>query len=306
MPASRLARAERPQIRSFHHREFGVERLRTAKGSRTVSICLPARDEAATIGGIVALLRRRVVDVGVADELIVIDDGSSDGTVAEAARNGATVVPGRDVLPEFGDGHGKGGALWKSLHVSSGDVVVWCDTDIEDFHPRFVTGILGPLLCEPDVEFVKGYYHRPERNGTGGGRVSELVARPLLSLLFPELAAVAQPLSGEYGGTREVLERLPFVDGYGVDVGLLMDFTRLRGIDRLVQVDLDVRLHRNRDLSELGPQAMAVMQTILRRVDPDLVPVAADLVRPGRPDLPVAVSERPPLAELRGLEREHS
>ena len=299
MPASPLARSESPPIRSFHHDEFTVDRLLRSKGDRSVSICLPARNEATTIGPIVAMRRRAVVDVGAADGLIVIDDGSSDATAAEARANGAEVVRSSEVLPEFGDGHGKGGVLWKSLHVSTGDVVVWCDTDIEDFHPRFVTGILGPLLCEPDVEFVKGYYDRPERNGTGGGRVSELVARPLLSLLYPDLAALFQPLSGEYGGTRAVLEQLPFVDGYGVDVGLLIDFTRLRGIDRLVQVNLDVRLHRNRDLAELGPQAMAVMQTILRRVDPDLVPVVADLVRPGRPDVSVAVSERPPLAELR-------
>lgn len=292
------AHAHRRPLRAHHHGEFPVERLLASKGSTTVSVCLPARDEAATVGGIVARLRAELVDRGVVDELLVLDDHSTDGTARVAAAAGATVVHAAEVLPSHGAGHGKGEVLWKSLHVATGDVVVWCDADIEDFGPRFVTGVLGPLLCEPDVDLVKGHYRRPELEGTGGGRVTELVARPLLSLLVPELAQLHQPLSGEYGGRREVLEQLPFVEGYGVDVGLLIDLSRRFGTGGLVQVDLDVRHHRNRRLDELGPQAMAVLQTVLRRVEADLVPAVAELFRPGLPPVTVDVSERPPLVEV--------
>jgi glucosyl-3-phosphoglycerate synthase len=261
-------------------------------------VCLPARDEATTVGGIVACLRRDLLDTGVVDEVLVIDDHSADGTAAVAAAAGATVVHAADVLGEYGEGHGKGEVLWKSLLVAAGDVVVWCDADIEDFGHRFVSGVLGPLLCEPGVDLVKGHYRRPERAGTGGGRVTELVARPLLSLLFPELAGLHQPLSGEYGGRREVLEQLPFVEGYGVEIGLLVDLARRFGTGGLVQVDLDVRHHRNRSLEELGPQAMEVLQTVLRRVDRDLVPAAAELLRPGLGPVEVDVAERPPMVEV--------
>jgi glucosyl-3-phosphoglycerate synthase len=288
----------RRSIRSHHHSEYPVERLRDAKGATTVSVCLPARDEATTVGGIVACLRRDLLDTGVVDEVLVIDDHSADGTAAVAAAAGATVVHAADVLGEYGEGHGKGEVLWKSLLVAAGDVVVWCDADIEDFGHRFVSGVLGPLLCEPGVDLVKGHYRRPERAGTGGGRVTELVARPLLSLLFPELAGLHQPLSGEYGGRREVLEQLPFVEGYGVEIGLLVDLARRFGTGGLVQVDLDVRHHRNRSLEELGPQAMEVLQTVLRRVDRDLVPAAAELLRPGLGPVEVDVAERPPMVEV--------
>jgi len=185
------------------------------------------------------------------------------------------------------------------VHASSGDLIVWCDADLREFDPRFVVGIAGPLITDPHVAFAKGYYARPGRPGMeGGGRVTELVARPLLSLLLPHLAGVHQPLSGEYGGRRDVLEQLPFVQGYGVDIGLLIDVVALVGTDAVVEVDLDVRLHRNRPLDELSPQAMAVAQTILRRARPDLVAQAAELVRPDRDPVTVDVAERPPLVEL--------
>jgi len=289
---------ECPTIRSFSHDDYGTERLLAAKGSTTVSVCLPARNEAATIQQIVARLGEDVVGTGLAEELIVIDDHSTDDTARRAATAGATVVHAGDVLPEYGEGHGKGEVLWKSLYVSTGDLIVWCDADLERFGSRFVTGVLGPLLCEPAVELVKGHYRRPELDGAGGGRVSELVARPLLSLLFPELARLHQPLSGEYGGTRSVLERLPFVEGYGVEIGLLIDYLRLRGTAGLAQVNLDVRWHRNRELAELAPQAMAVMQTILRRADRSLVPPVADLIGVDGSPVSVDVSERPPMIEV--------
>ncbi len=271
-----------PPIRSFHHTDFDTDAILAAKDC-TVSVCLPARNEAATVAPIVEAIHRHVVAPGLADELLVLDDHSEDDTARLAADAGATVVAADDVLVEHRTGHGKGAALWKSLAASKGDVVVWCDADIEDFGPRFVTGVLGPLVCEPGVELVKGFYQRPTVDGTGGGRVTELVARPLLSMLFPEIAGLHQPLSGEYGGRRAVLEQLSFADDYGVDVGLLIDYVRLRGTEGLVPVDLDVRLHRNRGLDELSHQASAVMHAVLRRADPHLVSPGTDL---------------PPLAEV--------
>lgn len=302
-----------PAIRSFHHADFSLERILAAKGDASVSVCLPARNESATVGAIVTTLRDELLHAGAIDEIVVIDDHSSDRTASVACDAGARVVAAEEVLAGYGSGHGKGEVLWKSLHVTTGDIVVWADSDISNFGSRFVSGVLGPLLCEPDVDFVKGFYTRPERGGRGGGRVTELAARPLLSLYFPELAALHQPLAGEYGARREVLERLPFVEGYGVEVGLLIDLHRQFGVRGLVQVDLDVRHHRNRSLEELGPQALAITQTVLRRVDERLAPTTAALHRPNRPDTIVDVSERPPmvdvpeyLASRLGVAAEHS
>jgi glucosyl-3-phosphoglycerate synthase len=177
----------------------------------------------------------------------------------------APVVDAASVLAHHGEGHGKGEALWKSVHESTGDIVVWVDADIVDFDPDFILGMVGALVSGPEIDFVKGHYHRPEADGIGGGRVTELLARPLLSLYFPELAEIAQPLAGEYAGRRTLLERLPFVVGYGVDVALLIDAMRVAGIERIAQVDLGVRHHRNRTLDELGRQALALGQAILDR-----------------------------------------
>lgn len=298
-------------LRGFHHADFPVDRILAERDGTTVSVCLPARNEAGTVGAIVQTLRDDLLRPGAVDEIVVIDDHSTDDTAAIARRAGARVVDAASVLTDHGGGHGKGEVLWKSLLVTEGDIVVWCDSDITDFGSRFVTGLLGALLCEPGVDMAKGHYHRPERDREGGGRVTELVARPLLSLFFPELAGLRQPLSGEYGGRRTVLERLPFSQGYGVDIGLLIDLAQQFGVGGLVQVDLDVRHHRNRSLAQLGPQAMAIMQTVLRRVDPTLVPKVATLLHPpgidgdegavsldGLVDLAVDVGERPPMVEV--------
>jgi glucosyl-3-phosphoglycerate synthase len=191
--------------------------------------------------------------------------------------------------------------MWRGLHAAHGDIVVWCDADITNFGPRFVVGLVGPLLTEPSVGFVKGFYDRPVKGEPGtGGRTTELVARPLISLLFPRLACIVQPLAGEYAGNRELLEAVPFVQGYGVDLGLLVDISAEFGTEAIAQVDLGTRVHRNRTLDELSPQALAIMQTAFVKAGIPLnSAMAATLVRPGREPVPMAHVERPPLASLR-------
>jgi glucosyl-3-phosphoglycerate synthase len=287
--------------RTFHHLEFAAEDLRPLKRGLAVSVCLPARDEAQTIGPIVEVVKEELMNgVGLVDEILVVDDGSTDGTAAVASAAGARVVSTAELLPECGPGTGKGEALWKSVYASTGDLIVWCDADITNFDTRFVVGLLGPLMLRPELGFVKGFYDRPVEGTPGtGGRVTELVARPLIAMLFPRLAHVVQPLSGEYAGRRQVLEAVPFVQGYGVDLGLLVDVVTHHGIDALAQVDLGVRLHRNRTLDQLSLQALAVMQAAFHRAHLSASGVdAAELVRPGLAPETVTHVERPPLAQL--------
>ncbi len=291
---------------SFHrstHDAYRLADLVAAKGDHTISVCLPARDEAATVGTIVDTIRRELIEaVPLVDEVVVVDDHSTDGTAAVAAAAGARVVDARTTLPEA-PGPGKGQALWKSLHETSSDIVLWCDADIDNFGAHFVTGLAGPLLTHPEVSFVKGTYRRPLIGGDGGGRVTELVARPVLANLFPEVAAIGQPLSGEYGGRRRLLERLPFVDGYGVDIALLIDAAHLVGIHGIAEVDLGERRHRNRTLDELGPQATAVLRAALSRAGLGAdVPVA--LRRPDHEPLLIGHHELAPLVELTSYRRQ--
>jgi glucosyl-3-phosphoglycerate synthase len=294
-------------LRSFDHYEFDAASLVERKAGHRISVCLPARDEAATVGEIVTTIREHLIERNpLVDELLVIDDHSADDTAARAAAAGATVVDAASTLPEHGSGPGKGAALWRSLHASSGDLVVWCDSDVTNFSPQFVVGLLGPLLTHPDLGYVKGFYRRPlGTGGDGGGRVTELVARPLLALLHPDLCAVIQPLSGEYAGRRQVLEQVPFVAGYGVEIGLLIDLAARFGVDAMAQVDLGTRRHRNRSLVELGPQATTIMQVALRRARPDLVPVETTLVRPDAPPVVVSAAELPPLLSVPAYLRRH-
>ena len=286
-------------LRTFHHAQFDATALVEAKAGRTVSVCLPARNEAATVGTIVAAIREALVErVPLIDEILVVDDHSDDGTAEVAAAAGARVITAAAVVPELGNGHGKGAALWRSLYESEGDIVAWCDADLTEFEPHFVVGLVGPLLTDPDVEFVKGFYKRPASDpGDRGGRVTELVARPALALLFPQLTSIVQPLGGEYAGRRELLEQLPFVDGYGVDIALLIDIADEFGTEVIAQVDLGTRRHRNRPLDELSPQATAVLQTILQRAG-RMVPGRATLVRPGLDPVEVVTSELPPLVDV--------
>ncbi|MCZ7535316.1 MAG: glucosyl-3-phosphoglycerate synthase [Acidimicrobiia bacterium] len=238
------------------------------------------------------------------DEIVVIDDASTDATAVEAAEAGARVVAESSILPAAGPGSGKGNALWKSLHACDGDLICWLDADVRDFRSHFVSSLVAPLLFHRGLVLTKGYYQRPLRGEHGGGgRVTELVARPLLSHLFPTLAEVVQPLSGEYAVRRSAVETLPFVMGWGVEIGLLIDVCERFGFDAIAQVDLGVREHRNRPLADLGPQALAVLVTALRRAG--LGPVEqepAELVRfdpsysPER--VAVEVRERPPIATI--------
>ncbi len=232
----------------------------------SISVCVPARNEEATIGPIVETIKSHLLDdVALVDELIVLDDGSTDATALAATRAGAVVIAVDEVLERFGPGLGKGDALWRSLAASTGDLVVWCDGDIVDFGSQFVYGLLGPLLTDDRIEFVKGAFDRPAQGALGGGRVTQLLARPLLSLLRPELAFIEQPLSGSYAGRRSTLEQLCFEVDFGVDVGLLMDVADFAGCDAIAQVFLGEFRHPCRSLDELTTQADSVARTILER-----------------------------------------
>lgn len=244
-----------------------MELLR-AKGSRTVSVVLPALDEEATVAGVIASVRPLLGSL--VDEIVVMDSGSTDGTARVAAAAGARVVHRDDVLPELTPLPGKGEVLWRSLAATTGDVLVFIDADLIDPDPAFVPTLLGPILCQPDVHLVKGFYRRPLNVeaadvGAGGGRVTELLARPLLSVLRPELSGLVQPLGGEYAGTRGFLESVPFAAGYGVEIGLLLDAYELYGLAGIAQVNLGVRRHRNRPLQQLGLMARQILGTVLQR-----------------------------------------
>lgn len=257
--------------RTFHSEQFGVERLAERKEAAgvSVSVVLPTRNEAATVEGMVKAVSSLA---GVlVDELVVIDGSSTDGTQELAAGAGARVHHDSQVLPQYGPAEGKGDALWRSLSVTSGDIVVFVDADIENPHPRFVYGLLGPLLLEPDVALVKAFYDRPLIEGgtvdrAGGGRVTELMARPLLNLFWPELAGVVQPLAGEYAGRRDLLQSIPFFTGYGVELGMLIDTLGHAGMGALAQVDLGERIHRNQPLATLSAMAYAIAKVAVRRL----------------------------------------
>ena len=279
------------KARSFHHSLYPARRI-AAERRQSVSVCLPARECAATITEIVGTL---VVlrEAGTIDEVVVVDAASGDGTAALARDAGASVHQEAELLPSHGRVLGKGDAMWRALSVLDGELVCFVDADTEDFSAHFVTGLLGPLVCEEGVSFVKGFYRRPlagegASDGEGGGRVNHLTARPALSLFYPELAGVRQPLAGEVAGRRDLLEALPFVTGYGVEIAMLIDAWRRLGLDGLAQVDLDEHRNPHQPLSALAPMARTVLATVARRLEQEGRLGAVDGV-------PV---ERPPLGSL--------
>jgi len=282
-------------VRSFHHSEFPADRLR-AQREETISVCVPAREEAATIAGVVAPLVA-LRDAGVIDQVVVVDASSSDETAAIAATLGAEVHDEASLMADLGPAVGKGDAMWRALGVLTGDLVCFVDADTDPFDERFACGVLGPLVCEPGVQFVKGFFRRPFRLGavvepTGGGRVTELTARPLLRAFYPELASLHQPLAGEMAARRELLERIAFCTGYAVETGLLLDVYAEVGIDAIAQVDLDVRQNRHQPLEDLAPMAAAVLAAVTSRLERE-----GRLLASGD----AALLERPPLRELRAL-----
>jgi len=260
---------------TFHHEQFsdlGKLLEEKERAGKSISICLPSMNEAATIGAILEVARAELMEkVPLVDQICVVDGGSEDATREIARDAGAEVFGQEEILPGEFEPMGKGDALWRSLLCLKGDLVIWTDSDIMNFHPRFIYGIIGPLITRPEILYVKGYYQRPIKTEgrvlpTGGGRVTELVARPLLSLFYPELGALIQPLSGEYGGDRELLEKIPFFSGYGVEIGMLMDIYDRFGMTAIGQVDLVERHHHNQPVPALGRMAFQIIQAVLIRL----------------------------------------
>jgi glucosyl-3-phosphoglycerate synthase len=285
--------------RTFHHSLYPATRI-AAEREASVSVCLPARECASTIGQIVSVLGG-LREAGAIDEIVVVDAASADGTARIAAGAGATVVQESELTQaserahELGPVLGKGDAMWRALSVLSGELVVFLDADSEGFAEHFATGLLGPLVCEPGVAFVKAFYRRPfEQDGIslpeGGGRVNHLMARPALALLYPELEAVRQPLAGEVAARRELLHSVPFVTGYGVEIAMLIDVWRERGLDAIAQVDLELHRNHHQPLLDLSRMSEAVLATILRRLTEE--------GRLTQVDTSTAPAERPALASL--------
>jgi glucosyl-3-phosphoglycerate synthase len=239
----------------------------------TVSLALPALNEQATVGNVIRTIKRALMDKSpLLDEIVLIDSNSTDRTRSIAKKLGVPVFVHQELLAEFGARNGKGDALWKSLFVTKGDILAWIDTDIANIHPRFVYGIVGPLLANSQIQFVKGFYRRPLKVGNkmqagGGGRVTELTARPLLNLFYPELSGVVQPLSGEYAGRRSALEQCAFSSGYGVEISLLIDIFEKFGLPGIAQVDLLERVHHNKTLEALSKMSFAIIQTVMRKLE---------------------------------------
>lgn len=274
-------------IRTFHWNDWTLDALLELRRRTTVSLVVPARNEAATVGDVVARVRKRLMEtVDLLDEIVVIDSDSTDDTSAVAAGAGALVHRAADIRPDLGTFPGKGEAMWKSLFVTRGELIVFMDADLLDWDTHFVPGLLGPLLTEPDVELVKGFYERPFGDTPyEGGRVTELVARPLISLLFPALTGLHQPLAGEWAVRRSLFEALSVPTGYAVELAALIDTVAGRGTPAIAQVDLGRRAHRHQSLRDLGGMAREIM--------------AMALARSGvGPDAPAEPRDRPPAREV--------
>lgn len=261
---------------TYHAEEFeNLERLVELKREQglTISLALPALNEEKTVGKVLSTVKKTLMeDFSLLDEIVLMDSNSTDKTREIATDLGIPVYIHQELLPDYGAREGKGEALWKSLFVTSGDILAWIDTDIKNIHPRFVYGVIGPLLVNPSLKFVKGFYRRPlkvgkKRQAGGGGRVTELTARPMINLFYPELSGVIQPLSGEYGGRREALEKTPFYSGYGVEVGLLIEILEKYGLSAIAQVDLVERIHHNQTLEALSKMSFVILQAFFHKLE---------------------------------------
>ncbi len=260
---------------TFHYSEFSdlyhlVEEKQ--KKNLKISLCLPTLNEEKTIAKEIIILKSELMTrYPLVDELIVIDSGSTDKTLDIADAFGADVYIANEILPDLDQFKGKGENLWKALYITKGDIIVYIDADIKNIHHRFAYGLIGPLLLDDQIKYTKAFYDRPIAIGknkirpTGGGRVTELVIRPLFSLFFPELTQIIQPLSGEYAGFREIFENIPFPIGYGVETSMILDIYDKWGLDVIAQVDLDRRIHRNQDTKALGRMAFAILKTFINR-----------------------------------------
>lgn len=297
--------------RSYDGSRWSAAQLRALRGERKVSVVIPVKDAAPTVGRVAASCVR-LREAGAVSEVVVVDAASADGSAGFAEEAGATVVQESDLLPQFGDVEGKGDALWRTLSIVDSEFVVFVDADTEAFSESFVCGLVGPLLEHDELVLVKGAFDRPFTSGGmriegGGGRVNELVARPLLNAFFPELAALRQPLAGELAARRDALVELPFRTGYGVEIALLIDVWRRHGLDAIAQSDLGERLNRHQHLHELAPMAWAVQRALLERVEGG-PPPAGDAFVGWFGDGPqlrtIGAHERPPLAELVDLKEE--
>ena len=261
---------------TFHADEFAdLKYLLSLKQKQnlTISLALPALNEEETVGKVLRTIKNVLMTrVPLLDEIVLIDSNSTDRTRRIAEKIGVPVYVHQKILPQYGARKGKGEALWKSLYCTHGDIIIWIDTDIVNIHPRFIYGLIAPLLLRPEIDFVKGFYRRPLKVGNkmqagSGGRVTELTARPMLNLFYPELSGIVQPLSGEYGGRRKALEQLPFFSGYGVEIGLLIDMLDKFGLRSIAQVDLMERIHHNQPLEALGKMSFAIIQAVIRKLE---------------------------------------
>jgi len=305
---------------TFHADEFKqLDELLKLKRQQGViiSAALPALNEEESVGNVLKTIKNKLMEeVPLLDEMVLIDSKSTDRTREIAEDLGVNVRIHQEILPQYGERTGKGEALWKSLYCTQGDIIIWLDTDIVNIHPRFVYGLIAPMLLRPEIHFVKGFYRRPLKVGNkiqagGGGRVTELTARPLLNLFYPELSGIIQPLSGEYGGRRKALETLPFFSGYGVEIGLLIDLFETFGLSAIAQVDLQERVHHNQTLEALSKMSFAIIQAVIRKLEKrysqrflENVNKTMKLIRYERERFfldveEIAEGERPPMLEVR-------
>ncbi len=299
---------------TFHYSEFkdlnGLVEAKQRKNLK-ISLCLPTLNEERTIAKEILIMKSELMArYPLLDEIVVIDSGSTDNTLEVASAYGADVYLADEILPDLDKFKGKGENLWKALYITNGDIIVYLDADIKNIHHRFVYGLIGPLIIDDRIKFSKAFYDRPIAIGksrirpTGGGRVTELVVRPMFALFFPELTQIIQPLSGEYAGRREVFEKIPFPIGYGIETSMILDIFEKWGLDVIAQVDLERRIHRNQDTKALGKMAFVILKTFLNRIEKlGLIDLNKDLFHEMIQYNLIRNEYRPDIYKIKGVER---